>query len=362
MYQALYRTFRPEVFAELIGQEHIVKILESQIRSGETGHAYLFCGTRGTGKTTTARLLAKALNCESPVDGLPCGECETCKAIAAGNFIDVIELDAASNNSVEDIRDLRESVNYPPAMGKKKVYILDEAHMLSTAASNALLKTLEEPPEHAVFILATTEPEKLPATILSRCMRLDFKRVPEERIFAHFKHICEKEGVAADDDALRLLANNADGSVRDGLSLLDRCIAGRKTLTRDDVLFLLGMTGIDGCLKITDAVLEGDAGKALVVLNELLQSGKEVTQFMRDWLDHLRNLLLVRYIAQPENVINLSLENIEKLKAQAAKASLRDLDKFVKLLSEAMSTARWSPRPRISLELAIVEMAGRDNG
>lgn len=362
MYQALYRTFRPEVFDSLIGQDHIVKILTNQIRSGETGHAYLFCGTRGTGKTTTARLLAKALNCTNPVDGMPCGECESCKAIAKGSHIDVIELDAASNNSVEDIRELREGVNYPPAMGKKKVYILDEAHMLSTAASNALLKTLEEPPEHAVFILATTEPEKLPATILSRCMRLDFKRVSEADILKLFRDICSKCNVKADEDALRLLANNADGSVRDGLSLLDRCIAGRDSLTRNDVLELLGMTGIEGCLLITDAVLEGDAGKALVVLNDLLVSGKEVMQFSRDWLDHLRNLLLVRYIKAPEDVINLSIENIERLREQAGKASLRDLDKFVKLLSEAMNSARWSPRPRIVLELAIVEMARRENG
>ena len=362
MYQALYRSFRPEVFDSLIGQEHIVKILENQIKTGTTGHAYLFCGTRGTGKTTTARLLAKALNCTDPKDGMPCGECEACRAIAAGNYIDVIELDAASNNSVEDIRDLREGVNYPPAMGKKKVYILDEAHMLTGSAANALLKTLEEPPEHAVFILATTEPEKLPATILSRCIKLDFRRVSEEEIFKHFKNICSQIGVAAEDDALRLLASNADGSVRDGLSLLDRCISGAKTLNRDDVLFLLGMTGTEACLEITDAVLDGDAGKALVVLDKLLANGKEINQFTRDLLDHLRNLLLVRYLEKPEDVINLSLENIERLKAQASKATLRDLDKFIKLLSEAMQSARWSPRPRVPVELAIVEMARRENG
>jgi len=361
MYQALYRSFRPEVFDSLIGQEHIVKILENQIKTGTTGHAYLFCGTRGTGKTTTARLLAKALNCSDPKDNMPCGKCEACRAIAAGNFIDVTELDAASNNSVEDIRDLREGIYYPPAAGRTKVYILDEAHMLTGSAANALLKTLEEPPEHVVFILATTEPEKLPATILSRCMRLDFRRVSEEKIFAHFKTICESLGVKAEDDALRLLATNADGSVRDGLSLLDRCVSGSKSLTRDDVLFLLGMTGTQGCLEITDAVLDGDAGRALVALNTLLGEGKEINQFTRDWLDHLRNLLLVRYLEKPEDVINLSIENITRLKAQAEKAGLRDLDKFIKLLSEAMQNARWSPRPRVPVELAIVEMARRDN-
>ncbi len=360
MYQALYRTFRPEVFSELTGQEHIVKILWSQIDSGSTGHAYIFCGTRGTGKTTTARLLAKALNCTSQGGTIPCGECENCRAIAAGTFMDVIELDAASNNGVEDIRDLRESVNYPPAVGRKKVYILDEAHMLSASAANALLKTLEEPPEHVVFILATTEPEKLPATIISRCMRLDFRRVTEEKIFDNLRRICASLGKEADDDALRLIATNADGSVRDSLSLLDRCIAQEGRLTRDDVLFLLGMTSIEGCLKMTDLVLSGDAAGALLLLNDILADGKEINQFTRDWLDHLRSLLIVKYLEEPADVINLSLENIEKLKIQSRKASLADLDRCIRLLSDAMSQARWSPRARIPVELALVAMADKE--
>ncbi len=362
MYQALYRAFRPEVFERVIGQEHIIKILENQIRTDSAGHAYLFCGTRGTGKTTTARLLAKAFNCDSPRDSLPCGECESCRAIAAGNHIDVIELDAASNNSVEDIRDIRESVNYPPASGRRKVYILDEAHMLTGAAANALLKTLEEPPEHAVFILATTEPEKLPQTILSRCMRLDFRRVPEEKIVSHFRAVCDELGVRADDDALRLLASNADGSVRDALSLLDRCISGSESLSRDDVLFLLGMTGTEACLKISDALICGDAGRALAALNALLTNGKDVGQFTRDFLEHLRNLLLVRYLEKPEDVLNLSLENISRLKEQASKAGLRELDRYIRLLSEAMQSARWSPRPRVLVELALIEMAAGSSG
>ena len=250
MYQALYRSFRPETFDELLGQEHIEKILKNQIATGTVGHAYVFCGTRGTGKTTTARLLAKALNCLS--DGeKPCGECEHCKAIAAGNFIDVSEIDAASFRGIENIRTLREEVNYPPVSGRNKVYIIDEAHMLTTEAFNALLKTLEEPPANTVFILATTEPNKLPATILSRCMRLDFRRVPDDIILGLFKRICRETGVEAEEDSLALIASNADGSVRDGLSILDRCIAGNKTLTRDDVLFLLGMAGAETYIKIT---------------------------------------------------------------------------------------------------------------
>ena len=212
MYQALYRAFRPETFGDLAGQDHIVRILKNQIATDSVGHAYLFCGTRGTGKTTTARLLAKALNCSSEGER-PCGECENCRAIAAGNFIDVVELDAASNNSVDDIRTLREEVNFPPAVGSKKVYIIDEVHMLSTQAFNAFLKTLEEPPKDTVFILCTTDPNKLPATIQSRCIRLDFRRVPENVIRDRFRTICKKLGIEADEDALALLAENADGSV-----------------------------------------------------------------------------------------------------------------------------------------------------
>jgi len=357
MYQALYRAFRPETFSELVGQEHIVKILKNQIATGTVGHAYLFCGTRGTGKTTTARLLAKALNCTS--DGpRPCGQCEHCKAIAAGSFIDVVEMDAASNNSVDDIRSLREEVNFPPAAGRTKVYIIDEVHMLSTQAFNAFLKTLEEPPASTVFILCTTDPNKLPATILSRCIRLDFKRVPEKTIKELFVRVCEKTGVTADDDALSLLAGNADGSVRDGLSLLDRCISSGSRLTRDDVLLLLGMAGAETYLKITSQVLSGDTAGALTTFSEALSEGKEALQFTRDWVEHFRNLMIIKNTERPENILNLSTENIARLKTQAEQTGMDSIASCIRRLSQALADARWAAKPRILIELAIIEMCG----
>ena len=355
MYQALYRSFRPETFETLIGQEHIVKILKNQIETGSVGHAYIFCGTRGTGKTTTARLLAKALNCTSE-HGKPCGVCEHCKQIAAGNFIDVVEMDAASNNGVDDIRDLRDEVNFPPVVGKTKVYIIDEAHMLSGAAANAFLKTLEEPPANTVFILATTEPNKLPATILSRCIRLDFKRVPENVLTERFAEICKEIGVEVDKDALSLIASNADGSVRDGLSLLDRCVSGATHVTRDDVLFLLGMAGTETYLKLTSQVLSKDASGALTTLAETLNEGKEVLQVTRDWVEHFRNLMIIKYAEKPENVLNISLENIERLKEQSSNISVDELSKCITKLSSTLNDARWAPKPRILLELAIIEL------
>ncbi len=358
MYQALYRSFRPETFDTLIGQEHIVKILTNQIKNGTTGHAYLFCGTRGTGKTTTARLLAKALNCTSDAVR-PCGECAACKAIAAGTFLDVTEIDAASNNGVDDMRSLREEVNFPPVMGRTKVYIIDEAHMLSTQACNALLKTLEEPPANTVFILATTDPNKLPTTILSRCIRLDFRRVSEERLAERFADICAQVGVKAADDALALIAANADGSVRDGLSLLDRCISSGEELTREDVLFLLGMAGTETLISLTDSLIAKDAGAALGTMAAVIAEGKEVTQFARDLTEHLRNLMVIKYTARPENVLNLSLENIERLKEQSGRADMEFIRSSIAELSSALADARWAPRPRILFELALVRICSR---
>ena len=356
MYRALYRQYRPEVFDEVLGQDHIVRILQNQIAAGSTSHAYLFCGTRGTGKTTTARLLAKGLNCLSEGQR-PCGQCPNCQAIKEGSFLDVIEIDAASNRGVDDVRELRESVKYPPAAGRMKVYIIDEVHMLTTEAFNALLKTLEEPPEYVTFILATTEVHKLPATVLSRCMRLDFKRVPETVLIRGMSDICASIGINVTEDALRIIAANADGSVRDGLSILDQCIAGREEqVTADDVLELLGASGAEDFLELTDMVRKKRTEEAIIFLSRLLEDGKDVRQFMRDWTGHYRNLLLVKYMRNPETVLGMSAENIERLRRQAAVLEPEDINRGIMELSSMSNEARWSTQPRILLELAVVRL------
>lgn len=358
MYTAIYRDFRPDSFDQLVGQDHIVRILKSQIASGRTGHAYLFCGTRGTGKTTTARILAKALNCEADDRAArPCCECASCRAIKEGSFMDVIEIDAASNNGVDNIRELRESVKYPPAVGRNKVYIIDEVHMLSTGAFNALLKTLEEPPENVVFILATTEPQKLPATILSRCMRLDFRRVSEKTIADNMRMICEARGLEADDAALALIAVNADGSVRDSLSILEQCIStGEKHITRDDVAEMLGTAGEEVMIELTDFVMKADMSSALLLLDSAINSGRDVKQFMKEWLAHFRNLLMAKYIQDPENALNMSLENVERVRRQSEEISTDLLNRGITELTKTISESRWSAQPRVMLEMCIVRL------
>ena len=374
MYTALYRAQRPEVFSEILGQEHIVKILKYQIATDSVSHAYLFCGTRGTGKTTTARILAKAVNCLSnPGDGLydvvdeygqtiemtrPCGHCANCMAIKNGTFMDVVEIDAASNNGVDSIRELRESVKYPPAVGRKKVYIIDEVHMLSTGAFNALLKTLEEPPENVMFILATTEPQKLPATILSRCMRLDFKRVPQNILAEGMSRICEDRGIEITAGAVKLLANSADGSVRDGLSILDQVIsAGDKFIDRDKVLEYIGTAGEDFFIELTDLVAVHNVAEAIVLLDEALADGKDVKQLMKDWTAHYRSLLITKFIRNPEDMLNMSAENIDRIREQSHQISLEEINHAIIRLSKTINDARWSTQPRILLELAIVAIA-----
>ena len=358
MYTAIYRDFRPDSFDQIVGQDHIVRILKSQIASGRTGHAYLFCGTRGTGKTTTARILAKALNCESEdVAARPCCECASCRAIKEGSFMDVIEIDAASNNGVDNIRELRESVKYPPAVGRNKVYIIDEVHMLSTGAFNALLKTLEEPPENVVFILATTEPQKLPATILSRCMRLDFRRVSEKTIADNMRMICEARGLEADEAALALIAVNADGSVRDSLSILEQCIStGDKRITRDDVAEMLGTAGEEVMIELTDLVMKADMSSALLLLDSAINSGRDVKQFMKEWLAHFRNLLMAKYIQDPESALNMSLENVERVRKQSTEISTDLLNRGITELTKTISESRWSAQPRVMLEMCIVRL------
>jgi DNA polymerase-3 subunit gamma/tau len=356
LYLALYRRFRPETFDRVLGQEHIVKILTNQLRGGTVGHAYLFCGTRGTGKTTMARLLAKGVNCLSEGER-PCGSCAHCVAVRDGVFVDVIEIDAASHNGVENIRELRESVKYPPSVGRRKVYIVDEVHMLSAGAFNALLKTLEEPPENVMFVLATTERQKLPATILSRCMRLDFKRVPAETIKRGMRDICAALGVKAAEEALALLASNADGSVRDGLSLLDQCVFAETEITRDTVLELLGSPGEEALISLTDTVFAGDISGALLQLGRLLAEGMDERQMMKDWIEHFRNLMLLRHLKKPEDILNMSVESVKRLREQSERLSPAFVNDSIFALAGTLNDARWSTQPRILLEVGVVRMA-----
>ncbi|HZK02408.1 MAG TPA: DNA polymerase III subunit gamma/tau [Anaerovoracaceae bacterium] len=361
MRQALYRKFRPETFEGVLGQEHIVKILQNQIYSNTVGHAYLFCGTRGTGKTTIARVLAKGVNCTAELRKRPCGQCDNCIAIRDGIFIDVLEIDAASNNGVENIRELRESVKYAPVVGKFKVYIIDEVHMLSSGAFNALLKTLEEPPEYVIFILATTEPQKLPATVLSRCMRLDFRRVSEHILVDSMSGICNSLNVKIYKNALGLIAANGDGSVRDSLSILDQCIAGGDDeVTREDVLRVLGTKGEEAFIKLTDMVNNGEVADALIFIDQMITEGIEVRQFIKDWISHYRNLMMIKFVNNPENILNVSEENVERMRGQSSRLDMQTINNSILQLSDTASEAKWSAQPRILLELCTVMLASGD--
>lgn len=359
MHLALYRSERPERFNEIIGQKHIVRILQHQLETDNVSQAYLFTGTRGTGKTTTARILAKALNCTgNPADGqLPCGECENCKAIKEGRFLDVIEMDAASNNGVDDIRDLIDRVNYPPMVGRYKVYIIDEVHMLSASAENAFLKTLEEPPEHVIFILATTNPEKVRETIRSRCMRLDFRRVSEDDLIEGMERICRRKQVNITRDALALVAQKADGSVRDGLSILEQCISGGDALVDlETVEDYLGSAGMDFYLGLTQNVIEHNMAEALKRVGNALRTGCDAKQIFSDWLEHYRNLMVVRYVDDAKRLINASEENIGRMRLQASQMDADSLEVSIRLLSEYINLARSSTQPRILLETAALHL------
>ena len=360
MYQALYRKYRPQTFDDVVGQGAVTQTLKTQLLSGHMSHAYLFTGSRGTGKTSCAKILSKAVNCLNPHNGNPCNVCPACRAIDSGSCIDVLEIDAASNNGVDNIRDLREKANIAPTKGKYKVYIIDEVHMLSSGAFNALLKTLEEPPEYVMFILATTEPHKLPATILSRCMRLDFKRVPEEILATGMADICQQKGINVTEGALRLIAANADGSVRDGLSILDQCISGgQKNVDRADVLEFLGTVGEEVMLELTEKVVLRQPSEALLLLEQVFADGKDVRQFMKDWLAHYRNLLITKFIKNPEDMLNLSPENVERIRHQSDSLDLADINFAIIEISRTMSEAKWSTQPRILLELAEFFCWGR---
>ncbi len=369
MQLALYRAERPEVFEDIIGQKQIVRILKNQIKSGTVSQAYLFAGTHGTGKTSTARILAKALNCMNAEAAagdeaakIPCGECANCKAIKEGKFVDVIELDAASNNGVDDLRAIIDLVKYPPTIGKYKVFIIDEVHMLSPGAENAFLKTLEEPPEYAIFILATTDPQKVRATIRSRCMELNFKRVSEDELIQGMERICQRKGISITKDALATIAGKADGSVRDALSLLEQCMAaGDTNIDRSLVLEYIGSAGEEFYIGLTDAVYSGNISQALTDINDAIVDGKDSRILLSDWLEHYRELMITKYVDKAEKIINASEENIGRIRNQAKQIDIGHIEGAIRLISEYINEGRYSDRPRILLETAAVRLAGVDS-
>ena len=357
-YTALYRKFRPQNFEDVKGQEHIVTTLKNQIKADRIGHAYLFCGTRGTGNTTIAKILAKAVNCEHPVDGSPCGQCPACQAIGDGTSMNVIEIDAASNNGVDNIREIREEVAYRPTAGRYKVYIIDEVHMLSAGAFNALLKTLEEPPSYVIFILATTEVHKIPITILSRCQRYDFKRITVETIADRLTELMEKEGNQVEDKAIRYIAKAADGSMRDALSLLDQCIAfylGEK-LTYEKVLENLGAVDTEVFSGLLRQILAQDTPKAIRTLEKIIIQGRELGQFVTDFIWYMRNLLLVATSDNPEEAVDASAENLERMKEESRMVSIETLMRYIRIFSELSNQIKYASQKRVLVEIALIKL------
>ena len=358
MHKALYRVYRPKNFSDVIGQEHIVRTLKNQIENNNVGHAYLFCGTRGTGKTSTAKIFSRAVNCTNLHNDEPCNECENCREILKDKTMDVVEIDAASNNSVDDIRELRENVKYSPAKAKYKVYIIDEVHMLSQGAFNALLKTLEEPPSYVIFILATTEPHKIPATILSRCQRFDFKRVTVKDISSRMRYICKKEGIEADEKALNLIARNSQGALRDALSILDQCISfeGNK-ISYNDVIELLGSVNIEQLFDLAESVIKEDIRKSLQILNDFIIWGKDVRNLVNDLIDHFRNLMVCKISNDLDEIISLPEETIDLLKQQAETIDTNNLIRILNILSETQDGMKISSNPRVLMEVTMMKIA-----
>ncbi|MCC0785108.1 DNA polymerase III subunit gamma/tau [Clostridioides sp. ES-S-0108-01] len=358
MHKALYRAYRPQKFEDVIGQEHIIKTLKNQIYNDNIGHAYLFCGTRGTGKTSTAKIFSRAVNCLNKINKEPCNECEICESILKDNTMDVVEIDAASNNSVDDIRELRESVKYSPANAKYKVYIIDEVHMLSQGAFNALLKTLEEPPSYVIFILATTEPHKIPATILSRCQRYDFKRVTVKDMTLRMKKICEDEGIDIDDKALNLIARNSQGALRDALSILDQCISfGENKIDYKDVVELMGSVNIEQLFELSQCIVEQDTKKSIEILNEFVLWGKDIRNLINDLIDHFRNLMVCKVSSELDEIISLPEEIIEQLKFQSKNIDINDLIRILNILSSTQDDIKSSSNPRVLVEITIMKIA-----
>ncbi len=357
-YQALYRKYRPSTFEEVCSQKAVVETLKNQLKSGHIGHAYLFCGTRGTGKTSVAKIFAKAVNCENPKDGNPCGECPTCRAIANGSAMNVQEIDAASNNGVDNIREIIQDTNFTPAQGKKKVYIIDEVHMLSPGAFNALLKTLEEPPEYVVFILATTEVHKILPTILSRCQRYDFKRIPVDVITDRLSELMGKEGLEAEEKALRYIAKSADGAMRDALSLLDQCLAfhyGEK-LTYEMVLDVLGAVDTEVFSGLLRSILKGDVVGCISILNDMVMEGRDLVQLTTDFNWYLRNLLLLKVSDRAEEIIDLSAENLARMREETSLTEEKVIMRYIRILSELTGKLRQTSQKRVMVELTLIKM------
>ena len=356
-YTALYREWRPKTFEDVVGQEHITTTLKNQILNDRIAHAYLFCGTRGTGKTSTAKVFAKALNCLNLKDGEPCNECDMCKKINEGLAIDVTELDAASNNGVDKIRDIIDDSKYPPQEAKYKVYIMDEVHMLSTGAVNAFLKTLEEPPSNVIFILATTDPQKLPITILSRCQRFDFKRINNSEITGRLRTIVENKGVFADDKSLNLIARVSDGAMRDSLSILDQAIAmGDGNVDYEELVSMLGLVTNEYLFDLTSATIERNIEKAITIIDKIVFAGKDVFLFIKDLIAHYRNLLMIKVTNNPEEVLDMSLENIALVKEQGDRIRVEEIMRSIRILQEAETNAKMSKQARLYLELAIIKI------
>lgn len=357
-YQALYRKWRPSEFDEVKGQDHIVTTLKNQIKADRIGHAYLFCGTRGTGKTTVAKIFAKAVNCLTPVDGSPCNECAMCKAINSQTSMNVIEIDAASNNGVDNIREIRDEVTYSPTEGRYKVYIIDEVHMLSIGAFNALLKTLEEPPSYVIFILATTEAHKIPITILSRCQRYDFKRITIETIASRLQELIDREALDVEPKAVQYIARAADGSMRDALSLLDQCVAfylGER-LTYDNVLEVLGAVDTSVFSRMLRFIDSGQFVEAVRLLEEVVIQGRELSQFVVDFIWYMRNLLLVQGSGDLEDVLDISSENLAALKEEARLIDNEKIMRYIRVFSELSNQVRYSSQKRVLIEVALVKL------
>ena len=358
MHKALYRVYRPQKFEDVVGQEHITKTLRNQIDSDNIGHAYLFSGTRGTGKTSTAKIFARAVNCLDSIDQEPCNECEVCRDILSDNIMDVVEIDAASNNSVDDIRELRESVKYSPTKAKYKVYIIDEVHMLSQGAFNALLKTLEEPPSYVIFILATTEPHKIPATILSRCQRFDFKRVTVKDITLRMKRICTEENIEVEDKALNLIARNSQGALRDALSILDQCISfGDSKIDYKDVVELLGTVNIEQLFDLAQYIINQNTKESLKILNEFIVWGKDIRNLINDLIDHFRNLMICKVSNDLDEIIALPEETINQLREQSKTVNNNDLIRILNILSETQDNIRIASNPRVVAEITMMKIA-----